>query len=48
MYRKVNRVSSSDAIPAPALASLDAMRARFEPEVRELSRMIGRPLDSWL
>ena len=48
MYRKVNRVSSSEVISAPGLATLDAMRLRFEPEVRELSQIIDRSLDSWL
>ncbi len=48
LYRGVNRVSSEQAIPKPSKETLEALRKEFEPEIKELSRMINRPLDSWL
>ena len=48
LYRNVNKVSSELVIPAPAERTLDELRSEFLPEVRELSELIGRPLDSWL
>ena len=48
LYRRANVMSSDVKIPAPAEATLAELRRRFEPEVRELATLIGRPLDSWM
>lgn len=48
LYRRVNVVPSGTVIPAPDQATLMRLREVFEPEVHELSRMLGRPLDAWL
>jgi hypothetical protein len=48
LYRRANVVSSEEVIPAPDPATLQRLREVFEPEVRELSRLIGRSLDAWL
>lgn len=48
LYRRVNVVPSEAVIPAPDQATLMRLREVFEPEVHELSRMLGRPLDAWL
>lgn len=48
VYRSVNVLPSERVIPRPDDHTLAQLRARFAPEVRELSRLIGRPLDHWL
>lgn len=48
LYRRANVVPSEEVIPAPDPATLMRLREVFEPEVRELSRMLGRSLDGWL
>jgi hypothetical protein len=47
-YRRFNVLPSERVIPQPDDRTLAQLRARFAPEVRELSRLIGRPLDHWL
>jgi hypothetical protein len=46
-YRRVNRKPSAAVIPAPQPETLAALRARFEPELRELESLLGRPTP-WL
>ncbi len=48
LYRNVNTVASELVIPAPQDRTLDELRLTFEPEIRELSKLTGRPLDAWL
>lgn len=48
IYRGVNRVASGEVIPPPQPETLALLRQRFEPEVRELEQLLGRPLPGWL
>jgi hypothetical protein len=48
LYRGVNNVSSDDVIPPPREETLAQLRERFEPEVRDLEQLLGRPLPTWL
>ncbi|MCP4001716.1 MAG: sulfotransferase [Gammaproteobacteria bacterium] len=48
LYRNINTSPSNAVIPEPTQQTLDMLRERFEPEVRELQAIIGRPLDAWL
>jgi hypothetical protein len=48
MYRGINNVPSSAVIPPPAAQTLQSLRERFSPEVRELETMIDRSLSAWL
>ncbi|MDX9740828.1 MAG: sulfotransferase [Gammaproteobacteria bacterium] len=48
LYRRANVMPSAAVIPDPDPVTLGRLREVFEPEVRELSRMLGRPLDAWL
>lgn len=48
LYRRANVIPSEAVIPAPDPVILGRLREVFAPEVRELSRMLGRPLDTWL
>lgn len=48
VYRGINVIPSDRLIPPPKGETLAALRAVFEPEVRELSELTGRPLDGWL
>lgn len=46
-YRRVNRRPSAAVIPPPRAETLAQLRARFEPEIRELETVLGRPTP-WL
>ena len=48
LYRRINVLPSSEVIPPAREETLARLREVFAPEVRELSRITGRPLDSWL
>jgi hypothetical protein len=48
LYRGINVVPSEKVIPAPKAETLARLRVRFAPEIIELSRILGRPLDHWL
>ena len=48
IYRGVNHAASDDVIPPPQPGTLGMLRQRFEPEVRELEQLLGRPLPGWL
>lgn len=48
LYRRINVVPSERAIPSPDARTLAELRAAFAPEIRELARLLGRPLDAWL
>jgi Sulfotransferase domain len=48
LYRGVNEVPSDLVIPAPRAETIAQLQQRFEPEVRELERTLGRSLESWL
>lgn len=48
LYRSINTMSSDNAIPAAGDKVLATMREQFAPEVRELSELIGKPLNNWL
>jgi hypothetical protein len=48
LYRHLNVVPSEQVIPYPDASTLAKLRAAFAPEIRELSRLLGRPLDGWL
>ncbi len=47
VYRKINRMPSNDVIPQPSEKTIRALREQFAPEVEQLARLLGRPLDSW-
>lgn len=48
VYRRVNIRPSEAVIPPPKPETLARLREHLAPEVLELSRLIGRPLDAWL
>ena len=48
IYRGVNHAASDEVIPPPQPGTLAVLRQRFEPEVRELEQLLGRPLPGWL
>jgi len=48
LYRRINMVSSDSVIPKADARTLAILRERFASEVRELSRLLGKPLDDWL
>jgi hypothetical protein len=48
LYRTLNTVPSETVIPRPDEHTLATLRNQFAPEIRELSQLIGRPLDDWL
>lgn len=47
IYRSLNQVASEKRIPAPSPELLADLRGRFEPEVVELEKILGRSLQSW-
>jgi hypothetical protein len=48
VYRGINHAPATAAIPPPRPETLEALRARFEPEVRGLEDLLGRSLQGWL
>jgi hypothetical protein len=48
LYRRFNVVRSETAIPPPSERALAELRQVFAPEVAELSKLLGRPLNGWL
>jgi hypothetical protein len=48
LYRRVNHAPVAAVLPPPRPETLAALRARFEPEVRDLEVLLGRPLQGWL
>lgn len=48
LYRSVNVLPSESIIPPPDPGTLAELRRRLAPEMRELSLLVGRPLDHWL
>lgn len=48
VYRKINRMPSPAVIPQPPEELIASLRQQYEPEIRELSKLIGRSLDAWL
>lgn len=48
LYRRFNVVESESVIPEPSEQTMQRLRLQFEPEVRDLSKLIGRSLDRWL
>jgi len=48
LYRGLNVVPSEAVIPPPQAQTLDHLRERFAPEIRELETLLDRSLSSWL
>lgn len=48
VYRRLNVLESENVIPEPSAQTLEHLRQIFEPEIRDLSVLIGRSLDGWL
>ena len=47
LYRRVNVVDSSEAIPPPREETIEHLRQTFLPDVEKLAALIDRPLDGW-
>ena len=48
LYRRANIVESSAVIPEPDPVTIKRLREVFGPEIRDLSKLVDRPLDVWL
>jgi hypothetical protein len=47
VYRGINHAAANAAIPPPRPETLEALRARFAPEVLALEDLLGRSLQGW-
>lgn len=48
LYRRVNRQSSGNVLPAPRPETLAALRETFRPDVERLQVMLDRDLSTWI